>query len=273
MTFVHHHAPESRPEPSEVCFVIETDRLLARADEQGGFVLPTFGALAGWPTACSAPLHVGRLGAGSCWMCVVESAEPVPPSGWEWCDTRAVLAAMTPAESQALSCARQLMWWERRHQFCGVCGTATVGVVEERARRCPKCSAIFFPVASPAIIVAVTRGDALLLAHNKNFRAGVFSLLAGFVDPGETLEQAVVREVREEAGIEIGDLRYVTSQPWSFPSSLMMGFEARYLGGEIQVDGKEIGEAAWFQRGALPQIPRPGTVARHLIDRWVASVG
>ncbi len=127
---------------------------------------------------------------------------------------------------------------------------------------------MYFPTASPAIIVGVTCGEKLLLAHNRNFRTGLFSLLAGFVDPGETLEQAVVREVREEVGLEVGSLRYVTSQPWAFPNSLMLGFRASHISGELAVDGTEIAEAGWFTRDALPEIPRVGTIARLLVDEW-----
>lgn len=140
---------------------------------------------------------------------------------------------------------------------------------DERARRCPNCSAVYFPSVSPAVIVAVTRGDELLLAHNRNFRPGMFSILAGFVDPGETLEQAVVREVREESALEIGDVHYVKSEPWPYPNSLMLGFRARHVSGEIQVDGKEIEVAGWYKRTALPEIPRPGSLARFLIDQWL----
>jgi NAD+ diphosphatase len=169
----------------------------------------------------------------------------------------------------AVSCARELQAWQSRSRFCGCCGTPTVVVTDERARKCPSCNALFFPTISPAVIVAVTRGDQILLAHNRNFRPGMFSLLAGFVDPGETLEQAAIREVREEVGIEIGALRYVTSQPWPFPNSLMLGFRAQHERGEIFVDGKEIEQAGWYSRDALPEIPRVGTVARLIIDAWL----
>lgn len=269
MSFLHHHAPHAAPAANETCLVIQADRLLAGADVSATAILPTIADLAEWKATAASPVHVGRLDQGSCWLVGVDEGEVAAPAGWAWHDTRSLLGVLTPGQSHAISCARQLWWWDRRNRFCGVCGTATEVSAEERARQCPKCGVLFFPAASPAVIVAVTRGEELLLAHNRNFRTGMFSLLAGFVDPGETLEQAVAREVREEVGIEIDGLRYVTSQPWSFPNSLMVGFRAQHVCGELKVDGKEIEQAGWFRRATLPDIPRVGTVARRLIDDWV----
>ncbi|ACB75453.1 NAD(+) diphosphatase [Opitutus terrae] len=276
MAFIYHHARQATPGPDEPCLVIEGKRLLVRAAavasgprSEDARLLPGYAALAGWPGAAVAPLQIGELDGRNCWMLGVENAELRAPAGCEWIETRALLGVFTPAQWHAVSCARHLYWWQSRHRFCGVCGTPTELATDEPARRCPRCGALFFPVVSPAVIVAITRGEELLLAHNRNFPAGMFSLLAGFVDPGETLEQAVVREVREEVGIEIGGLSYVESQPWAFPNSLMIGFRARRVGGEIVADGKEIEEAGWFRRSALPQIPQPGTVARRLIEAWL----
>ncbi|PTY07382.1 NAD(+) diphosphatase [Opitutaceae bacterium EW11] len=270
MSFVHHHAPHAKPGPGDVCLAIHADRLLARPDVSQAAQLPCCGDISGLAEDHAPPLlHVGALDGRACWLRAVGGSEAPALAGWEWHDTRALLGVFTPAQSHAVSCARQLLWWDRRHRFCGVCGTATVEVVEERARRCPQCGALYFPAVSPAVIVAVTRGDELLLAHNRNFRPGMFSLLAGFVDPGETLEQAVVREVSEEVSIRVNNLRYISSQPWPFPNSLMLGFRATHADGEIEVDGKEIEQAGWFKRTALPDIPRPGTVARQLIDAWL----
>ncbi|MBI5380655.1 MAG: NAD(+) diphosphatase [Opitutae bacterium] len=268
MSFVHCHAPAAQPAAADWRLVVQGDRLLARPAPTTEIVLPDGAALAEWNANASAELHLGILNDRACWLHAVASAETAAPAGWEWHDTRALIPLLTAAQFQAVSCARMLHVWQNRHRFCGSCGTPTVDVAEERAKKCPRCGALFFPSASPAVIVAVTRGDRLLLAHNRNFRPGLFSLLAGFVDPGETLEQTIVREVREETGIEVGEPRYVTSQPWPFPNSLMLGFRATYRAGEIAVDGKEIEQADWFHRDALPDLPRPGTVARALVDAW-----
>jgi NAD+ diphosphatase len=269
MAFAHSHRCVSSPAPLDRCLVIQADRLLVRLDAERGVALPDIAALANWVPAEPTPFHVGKIDDQSCWSHAVADPTIAPPAGWEWHETRSLLNVLSAAQLHAISCARQLHWWQSRHRFCGCCGTPTVDGVEERVKRCPSCGALFFPAASPAMIVAITRGEKLLLAHNRNFRPDMFSLLAGFVEPGETLEQATTREVREEVGIEIAAPRYITSQPWPFPNSLMIGFRAEHRSGEICVDGKEIEQAGWFTRDALPEIPRVGTVARLLIDGWL----
>jgi len=131
---------------------------------------------------------------------------------------------------------------------------------------CPACGLLAYPRISPAVMVLVSRGDDLLLARSPHFRPGIFSALAGFVEAGETIEHCAVREVREEVGIEIANLRYFRSQPWPFPDSLMIAFFADYAGGEITPDPKEIEAADWFPRSALPPLPDQASIARHLID-------
>jgi NAD+ diphosphatase len=159
--------------------------------------------------------------------------------------------------------------WDRTHRFCGRCGTATELMPAERARRCPSCATPFYPRIAPAVIVLVHRGEEILLARNASFPRPWFSALAGFVEPGESLEEAAAREVREEVGVELTDIQYFGSQPWPFGRSLMIGFNARYAGGEIRVDGSEIAEARWFRANDLPQIPPKLSIARQLIDHWL----
>ena len=132
--------------------------------------------------------------------------------------------------------ANQLVDWSRNHQFCGQCGHPTEDKSEERAKICPACGLVNYPRLSPAVIMAVVRGDRLLLASNKRFKSGFYSVLAGFVEPGETLEECVAREIKEEVGISVKNIRYFGSQPWPFPNSLMVGFLADYAGGEIKAD-------------------------------------
>jgi NAD+ diphosphatase len=180
------------------------------------------------------------------------------------------------AEGFALaSRAIQLVHWDRTHQFCGQCGAPTETMEHERAKRCTACGFTAYPRLSPAIIIAVTRvieGETrLLLARNHRFPAGRYSIIAGFVEPGESLEECCAREVMEEVGIRIQNIRYFGSQSWPFPNSLMLGFTAEYAEGEFQLEEAEIAEAGWFSAGNLPQIPPPLSISRQLIDWFVET--
>lgn len=167
--------------------------------------------------------------------------------------------------------AIQIVEWDRTHQYCGHCATPTTQLPHERAKRCPKCGLVNYPRLSPAVIMLVSRGEQLLLARAPRFPAGMYSILAGFVEPGESLEETVVREVREEVGIEVKDIRYFGSQPWPFPNSLMIGFTATYASGDIAIAPEELTDAAWFTKHNLPQIPSKVSIARKLIDWFVST--
>ena len=166
--------------------------------------------------------------------------------------------------------AVQLIAWDRNHQYCGHCATPMQQAQGERAKRCPKCSLRQYPRLSPAVIMLVHKGEEILLARAPRFRAGMYSVLAGFVEPGESLEETVAREVKEEVGIEIKNIRYFGSQPWPFPNSLMIGFVAEYDKGALVPDRREIEAAAWFHKSSLPPVPGRLSIARKLID-WFAN--
>ena len=163
----------------------------------------------------------------------------------------------------------QLINWDRTTQFCGRCGHRTENSKSERAKVCPACELRNYPRISPAVIVAVTRDDRILLARAFRFPVKLYSVIAGFVEPGETLEQCIRREIREEVNVEVRDIRYFGSQPWPFPNSLMIAFTAEYAGGKIRIDNREIMEAGWFGAHELPSIPDKVSIARRLIDWFV----
>jgi NAD+ diphosphatase len=167
--------------------------------------------------------------------------------------------------------ANQLVNWSQTHRHCGRCGQLTEDKTDERAKTCPECGLVNYPRLSPAVIVAVLKNDRILLGRNKRFRLPFYSVLAGFVEPGETLEECVSREIREEVNITVKNIRYFGSQPWPFPDSLMIAFVADYAGGKIRTDGSEIIDAAWFAKDNLPQIPPKISIARQLIDWFVHS--
>lgn len=196
-----------------------------------------------------------------------------PPSGAEFVNLRQVFGQVEDELWTLAGRAVQIVDWDRTHRFCGRCGTETELAVSERAKRCPSCGHRAYPRLSPAVIVAVHRDDRILLGRSSRFPNAFYSVLAGFVEPGESLEETVAREVYEESGIRVDDIRYFGSQPWPFPNSLMIGFTARYAGGEIVLLDDEIREADWFSIDNLPEIPGRISIARRLIDWWVGEQG
>jgi NAD+ diphosphatase len=169
--------------------------------------------------------------------------------------------------------AVQLVEWERTHRFCGRCASPTEPAPGERARRCSACGLLAYPRLAPAVITLIERDGEALLARGRAFPVPMYSCIAGFVEPGETMEQAVHREVREEVGVAVTEVRYIASQPWPFPHSLMIGFEATWADGDIVIDETEIVDAQWFRADDLPMIPPGMSIARTLIDRWLARAG
>jgi NAD+ diphosphatase len=195
---------------------------------------------------------------------------------------RAIAPSLAQDEGGLLAYAAALLNWHRRHRFCSVCGTASQVREAGLLRMCPACGAEHHPRTDPVVIMLVVDGerDRVLLGRQAAWPAGRYSALAGFVEPGESLEDAVAREVFEESGVEVGDARYVSSQPWPFPSSLMLGFEASYLGGEVVAADGELQDARWFTRAELVEaaaergeylLPPPLAIARRLIDGWLAA--
>ena len=189
----------------------------------------------------------------------------------ECLDIKSIGAAEGKVQAGRLLRAFHIAQWRAESRFCGSCGHKNSDAPDELARLCPACGRLEYPRIAPAIIVLVTNDkDQVLLAHNRKFAPGIYSLIAGFNEAGESLEATVQREIREETAIEVKDIRYIVSQPWPFPNSLMAGFSARYAGGDLLADNVEIEDARWWSRDALPQLPGTASVSRYLIDRWLA---
>ena len=188
------------------------------------------------------------------------------PEGWQWSGLRPLFFAMPEAIVALAGRAFQVVEWDRTHRFCGQCGTAMQDKSGERARECPACGHTAYPRVSPAMMVLVTRGREMLLARASRFPPGMFSALAGFVEPGETIEDCIAREVREEVGLGVAGFTYFGSQSWAFPHSLMIAFTAEYAAGELTPDATEIAEARWFTPESLPAMPPSISIARKLID-------
>jgi NAD+ diphosphatase len=239
------------------------------------------GGLPGLPVrARVAPLAAGRVFLGrfadrACYgAAATDAARAAPPAGLRFAPVRSLFAIFAEPTLEIVGRAIAAVEFEAMHAFCGRCAAATEAVPVARERRCPSCGATFHPRIPPAVIVLVGRDDGrVLLARNRHFPAGMFSAVAGFVEIGESLEDAARREVGEEVGVRIGELRYFGSQPWPFGRSLMVGFLARHAGDEIAVDGTEIEEARWFSRDELPVLPPRISIARRLIDAWSRAPG
>jgi NAD+ diphosphatase len=213
--------------------------------------------------------YLGRLDGLACYA--VDLADDQLPESLSLKDLRQLYGLIDENLFGLSGRAVQIVEWDRTHQYCGRCATPMETKRVERAKSCPACGLLNFPRLSPAVIVRVERGDEILLARSPHFAPGMYSLLAGFVEPGETLEETVLREIKEEVGITVQEPHYVTSQSWPFPNSLMLGFRATYVSGDIVLDRDEIEAAGWFTPDTIPPIPGRISIARHLIDAYLAK--
>ncbi|MCH6258239.1 NAD(+) diphosphatase [Puniceicoccaceae bacterium K14] len=190
-------------------------------------------------------------------------------TGFELVGLRDQLQTLDSYHTSLAGKALQYAFWRDNHRFCGNCGSPTVSHATEIALECPNCEAIYYPRLNPCVMVLITRGDHCLLAHNAAFREGMYSAIAGYIEPGEAIEQTLHREVIEEVNLKVKNIQYFGSQPWPFPSQLMIAYTAEYGSGEIQVDGVEITDAQWFHYSELPKTPSIESISGKLIRAFV----
>jgi NAD+ diphosphatase len=224
-----------------------------------------------WGHAVTRTLYLGRLGGVDCWAAELPAQAPAP-AGLAWEGLRPLFSVLDDDHFALAGRALQLLQWDRDHQFCGRCGRPTEAKREERVRVCAACKLSAYPRVAPAVMALVQRENRILLARSPHFPAGMYSALAGFVEPGESLEQCLAREVAEEVGVQIGNARYFMSQSWPFPHSLMIAFVCEYAGGEIAPQAGEIEAADWFEVLQLPKLPSKISIARRLIDAVVEKI-
>ena len=211
----------------------------------------------------------------------VEYMHPALPADYAFVELRGLMIALDKYDAAMASTARALMNWHRSHRYCSACGQPSDMTMSGWQRKCPSCNAAHFPRTDPVVIMLVVRGNKLLLGRSPGWPEGMYSALAGFVEPGESLEAAVRREVREETGVTVGAVRYVAAQPWAWPNSLMLGFVAEAEDDAITVDEHELEDAIWLTReemvdvvaGLHPNIrrPRSGAIAHELVSRWLSG--
>jgi NAD+ diphosphatase len=250
------------------CWLLLRGSELLLPETDGAFELPVGARL---PQAeAGEPLYFGRWQQMPC-RAVALAKDAVLPVGWVAHNLMAP-DPLLPIELLSLAAlARQLLLWQENSRHCSRCGNEQQLMPGEWGRRCTGCGAVHFPHIHPCVIVAVRRPGELLLTRKAEWPPGRYSLVAGFLDPGECLEEAVAREVLEETGIQVANIRYIGSQSWPFPSQLMTGFVADYVSGEICIEEKELEDVRWFRLDALPQLPPKRSIARYLIDHYASG--
>ena len=239
-----------------------------------GFLVGPKGLLFSYEWACTQGLKVcaehgiGLYDGQSVHLLEVSHWDAV--SGCIWQALRPLMLERDLETFRMLGFATQIGTWARQHRFCGACGSPTQVMANERVRHCAACELRYYPRISPCMIVLVTRGDEVLLARSPGFPPGLYSTLAGFVEPGESMEECVIREIREEVGIEVRNIKYMASQSWPYPHSMMFGFHAEYSTGEIIPQMEEIEDARWFNLNGLPQLSSQRSISRYLIELYLA---
>ncbi len=254
-------------------FAFMGNKLLVRKPVQDGslYDIPFVSSLAELDLHPIRIQPLGRLDQQPCYAAELPP-ETIAPAGMTVLGLRELYGSLAEDLFAIAGRAVQIVEWDRTHQYCGCCATPTIQLPQERAKRCPNCGLVNYPRLSPAVIVLISKGEEILLARAPRFPADMYSILAGFVEPGESLEETIVREVQEEVGVEVADIRYFGSQPWPYPNSLMIGFTATYTGGEITIEPKELEDAGWFHRHNLPPLPPRLSIARRMIDWFVEQV-
>ncbi|MCG9969305.1 NAD(+) diphosphatase [Pelotomaculum terephthalicicum JT] len=247
--------------------VFYQERLLALMDN-GKAAIPLSNDLAGFELEQVRKIPLGTLSSLPCYTAEVLN-EPAVPENMKFIGLRRLYGLIEEDLFWLAGRAFQIINWDRTHQYCGQCGARTEERLNEYAKVCPKCGFTSYPRISPVVIVAVLKDDQILLIQSNHFKVPFYTVISGFVEPGETLEECLRREVKEEVGVEVKNISYFGSQPWPFPNSLMIGFTAEYDGGEIIIDKEEISEARWFSVKRLPDLPGSISIARQLIDWFI----
>lgn len=248
-------------------FVFYKDELLLEKKENGTWTIP-FSELPPISIQEKTTVHEITTLEGSCCKAFSVSHPIEESENYVMVGLRASYECLPLAHYQAAGKAHEILHWDRNSRFCSACGTA-MEQKEDIMKRCPNCGHEVYPAISTAILVLVKKEDALLLVHARNFKGRFYSLVAGFLETGETLEECVAREVKEETGLDVKNITYFGNQPWPYPSGLMVGFIADYAGGEITLQDEELSSGDFYTRDHLPELPRKLSLARKMIDWWL----
>lgn len=255
------------PDDDPLLFAFQDGNLVVR-DAGEALEIPSLEQMRDLPL--EAPIPLGTMDGRGCRLALVAAGAKLP-APFAAKSLRRLFGNLDIDLLMVAATASQLAHFEELNRYCGRCAAPTVASIKDRARNCQKCARDIYPAVAPCTIILVHDGPRILLTRQPRFPAGMYGLVAGFVEPGESLEGCAQREIAEEVGVQVTDLVYVASQPWPFPSQLMVGLTARYAGGELVVDKEELEEAKWFDVSDLPAIPPPFSIARHLIDLYLAA--
>ena len=272
MMFIPALVPPADRSTAAGWFLFHGTQLLVRSGAAGGALcVPQLTDPVEFGLTPDATQYLGTLAGVPCFLGAFAHLPVSLPPEYRFVNLRELFSVLPDPVYAVATRAAHLAQWDLTHRFCSRCAHPVTLKTDERAKHCAACGLVIFPQIAPAVIVAVRRNREILLARSPRFPPGMYSVLAGFVEAGESLEACAHREIREEAGIEVCNLRYFASQPWPYPQSLMLGFTAEYAGGELAVDGVEVTEAGWFSGDRLPQLPGKLSIARALIDDFVQA--
>ena len=261
--------PDAACEGEGYWLLIMAGELLLR-ENAGGLQLPQGATLPAGIVAAAPPLHIGRWDGLPCRVVPV-SRDFSLAAGWVRESFSAAVPRLSIEFASLAALAHQILRWEKKSRYCGTCGGILTRIAGGWGKCCPGCQDVRFPAIHPCAIVLIHRPGELLLVRKAEWAVGRYGLVAGFVDFGEAFEETVHREVQEETGVMVKNIRYVGSQAWPFPSQLMAGFIAEYAGGDLCVDRHELEDARWFSLGALPELPPPRSIARYLLDQHLGQ--
>lgn len=266
-------AENSIPLPEDRIVILEPHSVVLLSSA-GGSDFPSWRDVSGLLPLDAPLFYIGNLGAKRCFAWDGDELAYLP-SGFHKIPIRRFLAEFPLDRQTALCRARGICSWRKKHLYCGVCRSTLIPSVNDSGVKCSVCGEVYYPQLAPAVIVGITRnnGRELLLAHNRNFAGNMYSLIAGFVESGESVESAVFREIYEECSIKVKNIEYITSQVWPFPNSLMLAFRAEYESGNACADGEELTDLGWFTADDHPELPSPGSVARKVIDQIFSNIG
>ena len=267
MGFIPKNTPPAEKGAKEPLYFLINDREIAVKNESNRYWIPKESEVLLYNLNLEPSHFIGSWNGHYCYALESQTELPVVNS-LEAIPLRDAFTHFSSSGIQAISVAKQIITWDKNYRFCGQCGKPTIEMSGERAKLCKSCGLTNYPRLSPSIIVSVIKDQRILLARSDRFPEGMYSVLAGFVEPGESLEECVQREIVEEVGIEVENIQYFGSQNWPFPHSLMIGFTANYLRGEISIDNDEIVDAGWFSVQELPKLPGSYSIARIMIDHF-----